>query len=241
MEVYGSEQEQLEAIKKWWRDNGPAVVLGVVLGLGALFGWQAWEKHRNKQAELASAIYTGLIVDLDENKLDTINASVVELQNDYAGTPYAALASLAGAKAAVLLDDFDTAKSHLKWAMRSSKQSEIIAIAKLRLALLYLTTGELDAADSLLKEKYPSEFDAMYNELLGDLRMAKNDRQGARAAYDLALNAPVASDNRQAVQIKRDALGDEDPPEEMINLEISPEGVVNSNTSSAVIIENTAE
>lgn len=240
MEVYGSEQEQLEAIKKWWRDNGPAVVLGVVLGLGALFGWQAWEKHRNKQAELASAIYTSVIVDLDENKLDSINTSVIELQNDYAGTPYAALASLAGAKAAVLLDDVDTAKSHLKWAMRNGKQSEIVAIAKLRLALLHLTTGEPDAADRLLKEKYPSAFDAMYNELLGDLRLAKGDRQGARAAYDLALNASVAAENRQVVQIKRDALGEDDTQGEMIDIEISPEGVSSSNPSS-VIIENTSE
>lgn len=240
MEVYGSEQEQLEAIKKWWRDNGPAVVLGVVLGLGALFGWQTWEKHRNKQAELASAIYSSLIVDLDENKFDTINASVVELQNDYSGTPYAALAALAGAKAAVLLDDVDTAKSHLLWAIRNGKQAEIVAIAKLRLALLHLTAGELDAAERLLNEKYPAAFDATYNELLGDLRLAKNDRKGARAAFDLALNASVAAENSQVVQIKRDALGEDDSQNEVINLEISPEGVP-SVESSSVIIENTPE
>src|SRR5690606_11873161 len=127
-------------------------------------------------------------------------------------------ASLAGAKAAVMQDDLETAKSHLKWVVRAGKQPEITAVAKLRLALLHLSAGELDAADALLKEKYPSAFDGMYNELLGDLRLAKGDRQGARAAYDLVLEASVAAENRQAVQIKREALGDEDPPGEVINL-----------------------
>jgi predicted negative regulator of RcsB-dependent stress response len=39
---YETDDEKVEAIKKWWKDNGISVATGVVIGLAVVFGWRAW-------------------------------------------------------------------------------------------------------------------------------------------------------------------------------------------------------
>ena len=55
-----SEREQLDAIKKWWSENGKAIVAGLIIGLGAVFGWQYWQRWQDRVAEEASALYSGV-------------------------------------------------------------------------------------------------------------------------------------------------------------------------------------
>ena len=43
MDIYASEEEQVQAIKKWGKENGPGIIAGLILGLGALFGWRYWQ------------------------------------------------------------------------------------------------------------------------------------------------------------------------------------------------------
>ena len=57
MDVYKTEDEQWEAVRQWWRENGMSAVFGIVLGLGAIFGWRWWQTHQIEQAEAASGIY----------------------------------------------------------------------------------------------------------------------------------------------------------------------------------------
>ena len=42
MSAYLEEEEQIEAIRNWWKENGRSVIAGAVLGLAAIFGWQGW-------------------------------------------------------------------------------------------------------------------------------------------------------------------------------------------------------
>ncbi len=36
MDAYVSEQEQVEQIRRWWKNNGNALLLGLALGIGGL-------------------------------------------------------------------------------------------------------------------------------------------------------------------------------------------------------------
>ena len=45
MDVYKTEEEQVEAIKKWWQENGKSIIAGVVIGITAIFGWRAYDSH----------------------------------------------------------------------------------------------------------------------------------------------------------------------------------------------------
>lgn len=49
----GTEEEQLAQIKDWWQRNGKPLVLGAVIALVLVFGWQFWQKHQINQAQSA--------------------------------------------------------------------------------------------------------------------------------------------------------------------------------------------
>ena len=68
MEVYLSEQEQIEAIKKWWKENGTAIITGLVLGVAALSGWKYWQSRQQAIAENASTAYQEMLELLAEDK-----------------------------------------------------------------------------------------------------------------------------------------------------------------------------
>ena len=47
VEIY-DDREQGERVKKWLLENGSAIVMGLVIAFGGLFGmnqWQAWQKN----------------------------------------------------------------------------------------------------------------------------------------------------------------------------------------------------
>ncbi len=208
MEVYTTEEEQIDAVKKWWRENGTAVVGGVVIGLAALFGWQGWEKHRDAQAEQASTIYSQIMVAANTGDLSNAEGAVDDLLGEFPGTPYAALAALVSAKTAVQGGEYDLAMSRLQWIIEHAKQQNLIIIAKLRLARLHIVNQRLDEAELLLNESYPADYAGLLQELKGDLYAASGEFTAARDAYDKALASDVLPENRQVIEIKRDALAE---------------------------------
>lgn len=207
MQDYSSEQEQIEAIKKWWSENGLAVVLGVAVGLGGLAGWQAWQNHLDTRAEEASMRYMEVTGALEERAVERLEAMVDTLVEDYAPTPYAPLGAFASASMAASDNDLETAEKRLQWIIENSRQEEFVPMARLRLARLYLTAGKPEPAGALIERKdYPEAYAARRSELQGDLYAARSEFAGARSAYDLALSSQPPPRNRQMIQIKRDNL-----------------------------------
>ena len=62
MDVYKTEEEQVEAIKKWWSENGKSIIAGIIIGIAAIFGWRGYENHTAMQAKAASMLYEQLLV-----------------------------------------------------------------------------------------------------------------------------------------------------------------------------------
>ena len=50
MEPYNTEEEQVEALRRWWDENGRSTIAAIVIALAAGFGWQAWQKHDQGQS-----------------------------------------------------------------------------------------------------------------------------------------------------------------------------------------------
>ena len=42
MELYNNENDQVDALKRFFAENGKALAVGVILGVGALVGWRYW-------------------------------------------------------------------------------------------------------------------------------------------------------------------------------------------------------
>ena len=184
-----TEEQQVEAIKNWWKENGVAVIAGVVIGIALLFGWRYWQEHKETQAGEASALYGEFQLGLKANNKDAMAASRDKLFADYASTPYASLTALAIAKTAVDENNTKIAKENLEWVLANAKQEQIKQTARTRLIALHISDAEYDAAQALLPAQDATGYVGVYEELRGDILLAKGDRAGANAAYDKALQS----------------------------------------------------
>lgn len=210
MDVYTTEEEQIEAIRKWWRENGKSIIFGIVIGLGAVFGWRTWQEHRITQAEDASALFQNALGALRSDSPDEAEAPATEIVDHYGGTGYAVLARLLLAKLAVDNDDLDKAAEQLQQALKQNGEATLDLAIRLRLARVRLAQQQYDAALSLLDTSDRGEYGPAYDEVRGDILAARGDRQAAMEAYRQAM---LASQERSAdtsvLEMKMDELGAE--------------------------------
>ncbi|MGD8742027.1 MAG: tetratricopeptide repeat protein [Granulosicoccaceae bacterium] len=201
MAEHQTEEQQVEAIKQWWKDNGLSVVAGLVIGFAALFGWNYWNDYRDEQAARASRIYQQLMTNLQASNAAAVEQQANTLRSDFKRTPYAALAALAQARLAVEAEDLDAAAAHLQWAVANSRQDQLEHTARLRLARMLIAADNSGAASAVLEKVKPGAYVAAYAEVEGDIAWAQGDHAAAREAYNRALVA-AADDTQQSNVLK---------------------------------------
>ncbi|MFV2004018.1 MAG: YfgM family protein [Gammaproteobacteria bacterium] len=207
MNEYETEEQQVEALKKWWKENRSSLLVGVLVGVSALFGWRYYTEQNNLHAVQASNLYMQLMQNTVQNVVDEKTIDINNtLINDYSDTPYAALSSLALAKIEYEKDNVDAAVAQLELAVKNASDEEIKQIANLRLASVYIEQEKYDAASALLNLQHDVAFDARYEELKGDLHRAKGDIEQARFAYDKAISLYGAAASKM-LKLKRQNLG----------------------------------
>ncbi len=209
MTAHFDEEAQAEQLKQWWKDNWMALAAGLVLGIGAIFGWEGWKSYQEQRAGQASQMFEELKTALAESKTEEAMKLGDALAREHADTPYAAGAALFLAAEAVRANDFDQALSRLQWATQYSKDEGLRQVARLRQARVLWQQDKADAALKLL-EGDNGGFEAMAEELRGDIRLAQGDRAAARAAYEKALAAVSDEDpaTRTSLQRKLEDLTD---------------------------------
>ena len=207
MNEYETEEQQVEALKKWWKANGSSIIIGVLVGVLGLFGWRYYVDQNHVNAVQASDLYMQLLQstvmnDVDDKTIDINN----QLINDYADTPYAALSSLVLAKSAYEKDNVDAAVAQLELAIKHASDENIRQIAILRLSSVYIEQEKYKQAAKLLDMPHDAAYNAKYEELKGDLYLAEGNIEKARTAYDKAIilfGATVSS----MLKLKRQNLG----------------------------------
>ncbi|MGF1707679.1 YfgM family protein [Enterovibrio baiacu] len=200
MDVYTTEEQQVEAIKQWWRDNGKAVVLGAVIGLGGLYGWRYFQAEQETSREQASEAYTQVVNALaagDEKAEEQAAAFISERQ----GEAYASLLSLQLAKSLVETNELVKAADQLRM-VQSSKDETLSAIASVRLARIEAELKNYDVALKELDKVSAQSWTAQVEELRGDIELRQGDTAAARSAYA----ASIAAATNPVVQMKLDNL-----------------------------------
>ncbi len=203
VDVNLSEEEQVEALKKWWKENGKSVVAGIVIGLGGVFGWQYWSQHQQQVAEQASLQFEQLTDSVAAGSAAAV-AQANALIAAYGDSAYARFAALDLAKVKFQQGDVAGAKEQLRWVVANADDQALQQIARLRLARLLLDEGGLDEALSLIAQAPTDDFRGDFAELRGDIALKKGDRTAARQAYGEALEYKVS--NSALVQMKFDDL-----------------------------------
>ena len=199
MEIYSTEEQQAEAIKRFFRENGLSLALGVIVGLGGLYGWKTYNQNQITTAEQASDAYTKLV------ESDSVLASADAFISENKDTQYATLAAFVAAKEAVDAQNLDLANKKLSWIVTNVDNAQLKAIATTRLARVQIAQQQYDDALSTLNAPLPEAFNANVAELKGDIYTQQGNKEQARVAYQAAVDAGGLTSN-PLLQIKLDDL-----------------------------------
>ncbi len=207
MTEYVTDEEQVERIKAWWKENGSSVIAGLVIGIGGLTGWRFWVDYQTTQAGEASAEFAEMIDAIGSGQNDTVISRANVLFDDYASTPYADLARLSLAKVYVESDDYAQAAQQLQLLIDQTREQGLEMIARMRLAAVQMQLGQVESALTTLNVAYPVQFAAGFEELKGDIMVQQGDTSAAREAYQKARLANPPVSDPQLLQRKLDDLG----------------------------------
>ena len=202
-----TDEEQLEVLKNWWGENGTSLITTIVLAVGVIFGFRAWEDNVRETGESASRAYQNLIQASsnlkDENLRLTALSLGEELKTDYEDSAYAIFAAFHLAKIAVDQDDLAKARSELEWVLAAQPEQHLETIARMRLARVLVAMDDADSALASLADHVPAiGQQATWSETRGDVYLAKGDRMNARLAYQTALESLGDDRNRPLLELK---------------------------------------
>lgn len=202
------EQEKVDALKAWWKQNGRTVIVAVAVGVAIAGGIQGWRHYQKTQASNAAALYQGMQDAAQARDVKKVRDAAGQLMEKYAGTPYAPRAALVAASANVQGGDAKSAKAQLQWVVDHAKEPQLQDVARLRLAGLFLGEKQYDDALKQLDATHQAAFDGLFMDLRGDVLVAQGKADEARKAYRTALEKlDQKGDYHNLVQMKLDALG----------------------------------
>lgn len=202
------EQEQVDAFKHWWKDNGKGVILALALVLVIFGAMKGWHAYKDKQASDAATLFAELSKQVGSNDPKRINDAAAAVMDKYASSAYAPRAALLAAQANIQAKDNAHAKTQLQWVIDHSGEAALKDVARLKLASLLLDEKNYADALALLNAPHPDSFAGLYADLKGDVLSAQGKSEEARTAYQQAFEKIDAkSPYHSLIQMKLDALG----------------------------------
>ncbi len=221
MATYGSDEEQVEALKRWWSDNGNSLLTGVVIVLVVFFGVRYWQTSQATTSGVASDIYqqiadlalANMTQPISEENLVSAQVLYTTLKTEHADSIYAKYAALAMARFLVDHEELDRAAIELQWILDNPElgllkeaDEELFLTARVRLARIKLSQGMAQEALDLVRAVDPGAFGGSYAEVEGDALLSLGQTEEARAAYERAL-AQLTTGNPVLLQLKLQDLG----------------------------------
>ena len=184
--AYSIEEEQeINQLKDWWKENGKTIIVAFILGVGGMFGWRYWQEHQAEQIAQASAQYDALIYSAQQDE-QAKKANIEQFVQANSKTAYAVFALLDEAKKATEKQDFVAAEVNLNQALTQSQDEVLTSIVALRLSAVQFQLGQLDNALTTLNQVKGESFNARKALLTGDIQVAKGDKIAAKNSFDQA-------------------------------------------------------
>lgn len=201
------EQEQLEALKGWWKENRNQILSGLLIVAVAVGGWRGWQYYQVNRSIEAATLYAEFTKQLASSDANRINDAAAAITGNFASTAYASRAALLAAQVNEEGNDTAQAKTQLQWVIDHASEPALKDVARLRLASLLLDEKSYSDALMLLQAEHRPSFDGLYADLRGDVLSAQGKIEEARKAYQLALDSSEdKSMYHNLIQIKLDAL-----------------------------------
>ena len=184
--AYSIEEEQeINQLKDWWKENGKTIIVAFILGVGGMFGWRYWQAHQAEQIAQASAQYDALIYSAQQDE-QVKKANIEQFVQANSKTAYAVFALLDEAKKETEKQDFAAAEVNLNQALTQSQDEVLTSIVALRLSAVQFQLGQLDNALTTLNQVKGESFNARKAILTGDIQIVKGDKVAAKNSFEQA-------------------------------------------------------
>jgi predicted negative regulator of RcsB-dependent stress response len=202
------EQEQLDAVKQFWKRNGNRVTWLLIAALVAYSSWTGWGLWQREQATQAGAMFDELDKAAQSADVDQVTRVFGDLKSRYPKTAFAQQGGLLAAKVQAEKGQVDAAEVTLSWVGANATENEYQTIARLRLAGLLLDGKKYDEALKQLDSATAAGFEALVGDRRGDVLMAQGKADDAKASYTKAWQAMDAKiEYRRLIEAKLAALG----------------------------------
>ncbi len=203
------EQERIDALTDWWKQNSRFVYIGLAAFVIVVAGIKGWQYRNNTRAETVAERFAEFEKASAGKDAKQVRAAAEPLQKEFPESFYAARAAFAAAVASVEAKDLDGAAASLRWVVDHARSPALKNLARLRLAAVLLDQGKWDDALRLLDDVKDAAFAGQAADIKGDIFVAQGKAAEARASYKLALeSAASGAPAHQLTQLKLDALGD---------------------------------
>lgn len=201
MEIYATEEQQLQAVKGIVQRYWIAIVAAVVVIFAAAIGWTLYQQHQAEQAQQASVEFSQLLAnDGKDADAEALNQFISEHQG---AKNYPVMMGLIAANKEVAQQQYKEAAETLK-TVAALAEEPLKSIAQLRLARIQLQLKQYDAALASLTSVKDEAFKGAVATVRGDIYVAKGNPGEARNAYQQALTSKVGAG--PAIQQKLDNL-----------------------------------
>ncbi|MEQ5319040.1 tetratricopeptide repeat protein [Providencia vermicola] len=200
MEVYTNENDQVDAIKRFFANYGAPLVIGLVIGVGGVFGWNYWQSHKVNVLQESAQKYETINTQLRSGS----EQGVIAAQKFAAETDdvYSAMMGLELAQIAVDKGGLANAQTALSNALTKAKTVEMQDLINLRLARVQLAQGNADAAIASVANIKGKSWQATAQDVRGDALLHKGDKAGAKAAYAQGLESEGSQSLRGILTLK---------------------------------------
>jgi predicted negative regulator of RcsB-dependent stress response len=202
------EQEQLDALKAFWKQYGNLITWALIAALAVYAGLNGWKWWQREQSAKAGGMYEQLQIAAQGGDAQRAGQVFGDLKERYPRTVFAEQGGLLAARVQFDRGQTDAAKASLSWVAENASEDEYKTVARLRLAGLLMQAKDYDAALKQLDAAKAPTFEALVADRRGDVLLAQGKAAEARAAYQAAWKAMDDKlEYRRLVDAKLTALG----------------------------------
>lgn len=202
MNVYMTEEEQLEKIRDWFKQYGLTVIISVFLAIFISLGWSYWLKKKETSLINGSNLYEELLEQVSRQDINSAKASAETLIESYDSTPYAAMAGLFLAKIDIEAGQLQDAEKQLFWVIDNAKDKGIKNIAIIRAARVLISENKAAQATDLLQRVKDKAFFSVAEAVKGDAYLSLNQKNEAKSSYEASLAAYGTQKNPNVAMVQ---------------------------------------
>jgi predicted negative regulator of RcsB-dependent stress response len=202
------EQEQLDALKTFWKTYGNLITWALIAALAVYAGLNGWKWWQRDQSTKAAGMFDQIELAVQGGDAQRAGQVFGDLKERYPRTVFAAQAGLLAARVQFDRGQSDAAQASLTWVADNASEDEYRTVARLRLAGLLLQAKDFDGALKQLDLAKAPTFEALVADRRGDVLLAQGKPSEARSAYQAAWKAMDEKiEYRRLIDAKLTSLG----------------------------------